>query len=82
MPRAALVCRDPSCRLTYPTAPGQLGPLISCKDASRLISQMQDGTLPRRRRWLVRLHLAWCEACRRFERQLAVLREAIRHYRQ
>ncbi|HEY7944002.1 MAG TPA: zf-HC2 domain-containing protein [Casimicrobiaceae bacterium] len=58
-----------------------MGPLISCKDASRLISQMQDGSLPRRRRWLVRLHLVWCDACRRFERQLALLREAMQRYR-
>ena len=54
--------------------------LISCKDASRLISQMQDGELPLRRRLAVRLHLLFCDACRRFVRQLRFLRAAMRRY--
>ena len=58
-----------------------MGPLIPCKDASRLISQMQDQRLSRRKRWLVWLHLLFCDACRHFERQLAVLREAMLRYR-
>jgi Putative zinc-finger len=57
-----------------------MGPLISCKDATRLISQMQDQSLPPRKRWLVRLHLVFCNACRHFERQLVVLREAMLRY--
>ena len=58
-----------------------MGRLISCKDASRLISQIQDGSVPLGQRWLVRLHLLFCDACRHFERQLAVLREAMLRYR-
>ncbi|HXU55095.1 MAG TPA: zf-HC2 domain-containing protein [Casimicrobiaceae bacterium] len=58
-----------------------MGLLIRCKDASRLISQMQDQRLTPGRRWLVRLHLLFCDACRNFERQLAVLREAMLRYR-
>ena len=58
-----------------------MGPLISCKDASRLISQMQDQRLSPRKRWLVWLHLLFCDACRHFERQLAVLREAMLRFR-
>ena len=58
-----------------------MGPLIPCKDASRLISQMQDQRLSPRKRSLVWLHLLFCDACRHFERQLAVLREAMLRYR-
>jgi anti-sigma factor RsiW len=54
--------------------------LISCKDASRLISQMQDGELSFRQRLAVRLHLMFCDACRRFVRQLRFLRTAMRRY--
>ncbi len=59
-----------------------MGPLIPCKGASRLISQMQDQRLTLRKRWLVRLHLLFCDACRHFERQLAILREAMVRYRE
>ena len=58
-----------------------MGRLISCKDASRLISQMQDSTLPFGQRLLVRVHLLFCEACTRFERQLRILRQAMEQYR-
>jgi anti-sigma factor RsiW len=54
--------------------------LISCKDASRLISQTQDGELPVRQRISVRLHLLFCTACRRFVRQLRFLRATMQRY--
>jgi Putative zinc-finger len=56
--------------------------LISCKDASRLISQIQDGPVPLGQRLRVRVHLLWCEACKRFERQIRFLRVMMRHYGQ
>ena len=59
-----------------------MGLLIRCKDASRLISQMQDQSLTPRKRWLVRLHLLFCDACSHFQRQLAILREAMVRYRE
>jgi hypothetical protein len=59
-----------------------LGPLISCKDASRLISQMQDGQVSLWKRLQLRLHLAACDACTHFLRQLRFLREAMRRYKQ
>jgi hypothetical protein len=55
--------------------------LLDCKEASRLISQEQDGPLTLKRRLLLRLHLMWCDACRNFVRQAAFLREAMRRYR-
>jgi hypothetical protein len=57
-----------------------VGILISCKDASRLISQMQDAQLPLRRRVAVRLHLLFCDACTAFFRQLRFLRATMRRY--
>jgi hypothetical protein len=45
-----------------------------------LISQMQDGELPFRRRVAVRLHLLFCDACTGFLRQLRFLRATMRRY--
>ena len=55
--------------------------MISCKDATRLISQMQDGNIPPWQRVRIRLHLFLCEACTRFERQVRFLHAALREYR-
>ncbi len=60
----------------------QLGRLISCKDASRAISQMQDGSVSLPLYLRIRLHLLWCEACKRFEQQMRFLHQAMRRYRQ
>ena len=57
-----------------------MGGLISCKDASRLISQMQEGDIPLLQRLRVRLHLLLCEACKHFEQQLQFLRVTMRRY--
>jgi predicted anti-sigma-YlaC factor YlaD len=61
---------------------GKLGRLISCKEASRAISQMQDGSVSLPMHLRIRLHLIWCEACRRFLEQVRFLREAMRRYRE
>jgi hypothetical protein len=60
----------------------KLGRLISCRDASRAISQMQDGRVSLLLRLRTRLHLIWCEACKRFDRQMRFLHAAMRRYRQ
>jgi hypothetical protein len=44
------------------------------------MSQMQDDALPFRQRMAVRLHLAFCDTCTRFMRQLRFLRAAMRTY--
>ena len=59
----------------------KLGRLISCRDASRAISQMQDGSVSLPLYLRIRLHLIWCEACKRFERQMRFLHAAMRRYR-
>jgi len=60
----------------------QLGRVISCKEASRAISQMQDGSVSLPLYLRIRLHLIWCEACRRFLMQMRVLHTAMQRYRQ
>ncbi len=59
-----------------------LGHIISCKDASRLVSQREDAPLSAWHRLVLRLHLSVCAACTRFERQVAFLRTAMQRYRQ
>ena len=60
----------------------KVGRLISCKDASRAISQMQDGSVSLPLYLRIRLHLLWCEACKRFLQQMRFLHRAMRSYRE
>ena len=53
---------------------------MTCKDASRALSRMQDADVARWVRLRVRLHLVFCVACLRFARQLRFLRAALRRY--
>lgn len=50
--------------------------MLSCKDASRLQSQAQDRRLNLAERFGLRLHLLICDNCRRFARQLKLIRQA------
>jgi len=52
--------------------------MLTCKEASRLASQGEDRKLAFGERVALRLHLAICEGCRNFSRQLAFLRQAMR----
>ena len=58
-----------------------LGHLLRCKDVSRLVSQGEDRPLTRWERWRLRMHLALCDGCTRFDAQVRFLRGAMRHYR-
>jgi hypothetical protein len=53
---------------------------LSCKEASRLISQEMDGRLSLTDRFALRLHVRICDACARFTRQVAFLRRALQRY--
>ena len=57
-----------------------IGHIISCKDASRYVSQAQDGQLSAFSRWALRMHLKVCAKCRRFEQQLRFMRKAIKRW--
>jgi Putative zinc-finger len=53
---------------------------LTCKEASRLISQSMDQKLTLAQRATLRLHLSACDACTRFGAQLNALRAAMRKY--
>jgi hypothetical protein len=55
--------------------------MLSCKEATRLLSQRQDRPLTAGERIRLGLHLAVCSACTRFARQLAFMRRALARYR-
>ena len=50
---------------------------LSCKEASRLLSQSMDRELTLGEHARLRLHLTLCDACRNFNRQLKQLRQAV-----
>jgi len=54
----------------------------SCKEVSALLIAREDRDLPLRDRLALRLHLAMCEACPRFERQVLTMRNAMKQWRQ
>lgn len=58
-----------------------LGHWLACKEATRLISQLQERRPTGLERVRLQLHLAACDACTRFERQVGFLREAMRRFR-
>ncbi len=51
--------------------------MLSCRDATRLISRRLDEPLARRERWALRLHLLFCYWCRRFAAQVRVLHHGL-----
>lgn len=53
----------------------------TCKEASILLIAREDQNLPMRERLALRLHLALCKACPRFERQLLTMRNAMKQWR-
>jgi hypothetical protein len=52
--------------------------MLSCKDVTQLISESMDHSLPLGKRIGVRIHLLMCRFCTRYERQLLLIREAVR----
>lgn len=51
--------------------------MLSCKQASRLVSQSLERKLTYRERFGLSLHLMMCDACKLFSRQLRLLRQAM-----
>ena len=54
--------------------------MLNCKQVNRLLSEEQDRSLTLREKLPLRLHLAMCDGCRVFGRQLSFLRQASRGY--
>lgn len=53
----------------------------NCKQVAALLIAREDRALPRIERLALRLHLAACQACPIFERQLLTMRNALRQWR-
>lgn len=51
---------------------------LSCKEATRLMSQSQDRDLSLGERAALKLHLALCRGCRAVSEQFEFLRRALR----
>ena len=51
--------------------------MLSCKEVTRLVSQDLDRRLPFGRRVALRVHLAICDGCTNFKKQMDFLRRAI-----
>lgn len=54
----------------------------TCKEVTALVIAREDRALPWQDRLAVRLHLAICESCPTFERQVLTMRNAMRQWRQ
>ncbi|MGH6631232.1 MAG: zf-HC2 domain-containing protein [Burkholderiales bacterium] len=52
--------------------------MLSCKEVTRLVSQGMDRRLPFGRRVALRVHLAICDGCTNFTKQMQFLRDAVR----
>ena len=53
---------------------------LSCKEASRLISDGMDRRLSVAERIALRLHVGICDACTRFTAQVQFLRRALKSF--
>ena len=51
--------------------------MLSCKEATRLVSQGLDRELGFGERVRLRVHLAICDGCTNFSKQMAFLRKAM-----
>ena len=54
----------------------------TCKEVAALLVAREDRALPMVERVALRLHLAACQACPKFEHQLSVMRQALRLWRE
>ena len=55
---------------------------LDCRDVTHLVLAAEDRRLTWRERLGVRLHMAICEACPRFARQVSLMRAAVGRWKQ
>ena len=53
----------------------------TCKEVTALVIAREDQALPLRERLALRLHMAICAACPKFERQVLTMRSAMQQWR-
>lgn len=54
---------------------------ISCREATQILLQGEDRSLPLAERLSLRLHQRTCSNCRRFARQVELMRQASARWR-
>lgn len=54
--------------------------MLSCKEATHLLSQLQDRKLTLAERMQLEVHLAMCKGCSNFRDQMAFLRAACKRH--
>ena len=54
--------------------------MLTCKQATKVMSQAQDRPLSLKERINLRLHLMMCSGCSNFREQMGSIREAMRAY--
>lgn len=55
---------------------------INCREATRITLEAEDRSVPLAERLLLRLHRRTCGNCRRFARQIELMRKASARWRQ
>lgn len=55
--------------------------MLTCRQATALMSQEHDRDLTRSERWALRLHVWMCRGCAEFRRQMQVLSQACGRFR-
>ena len=53
----------------------------TCKEVTALVIAREDRALPLAERLALRLHMAMCQACPTFERQVLTMRNAMQQWR-
>jgi hypothetical protein len=59
----------------------QLPLMRNCKEVTALVVAREDRDLPWAERVAMRVHMAMCKACPRFERQVLTMRNAMKQWR-
>ena len=55
--------------------------MLSCKEASRLLSEARERRLGLRERFALRVHLMMCDGCNNFRKQLDFIGAAMERFR-
>ncbi len=53
------------------------GIMLTCREMTRLLSDAMDRSLPLHLRMRMRVHLAICTSCQRYQRQLRIIRHTL-----
>ncbi len=55
--------------------------MLTCKETSQVLSEARDQTLPRKKRFMLKMHLMMCDRCHAYKNQLATLYQTYQKHR-